>query len=185
MVWAIFGDWRRRVTSPLQNSSSGDLPIGEEQSSAGDAYDREAARQVNELFRGLALPEVLGNSKLALARIFERQLADGLRKSADPYWSTRGDYGVQCNVGDDVITATYVALGEIKRLSRARDWQHSKTTSGALSVLASNIWRIRGERDKSAPDPDGFAAATMGEIVRDLYRLALDIDPTFDQNEGG
>lgn len=88
---------------------------------------------------------------LALAR----QLADANERLSSSYWTGPDGH----NVGRDVLQAYAVAIAVVRGAGSMED---------LMETLTVQVTAYRGREG----DPDGFGSATLGEIERDLRRLA-------------
>lgn len=95
-----------------------------------------------------------------LVLIFARQLADGRMRLSSDHWSPGGGR----NVGHDVLEAREAALTTLRRAVAARP-------RGGLVELISALDAVIAARRATVRDDDGYGAATLGEIRRDLERL--------------
>lgn len=102
--------------------------------------------------------------RLELCLIFARQAADASRRLGSSYWSSGGGRNVGHDVRDAHDRALRVLIQSLK--------QTPKQTPGAglPEILAAHRNLMDAYR-RSAPDPDGYGIATLGEIERDLEGL--------------
>ena len=152
----VFGRWladrdARKVVEAVR------LRAGPE-ASPGLLSGAEAAARVLTL--SLLGPQ-LRDQRIDLCLIFARQAADAERRLASSYFA----FGGGRNVGHDVLDAHNRALRVLTNTLM------EKPGSGLAEVLAAHDGLVRVYR-QHALDPDGYGAATLGEIRRDLEDLA-------------
>lgn len=132
----------------------------------------KAARWIEERFHAVPLPAQLWSFQDRIAAILVTELVDGMTKISNSYWSSTDDHGRPYNVGQDVLTATGLAIVEIGRVGVAGGARLCDDPHDTLILLAEAIRRSGNDLKTLTPDPDGFGIATIRPIADKIEALA-------------
>lgn len=103
------------------------------------------------------LPSSLGDSRRAIIEIFAKQICDGHDRFADPYFTNDRGH----NIGKDVLLAATAAARQLEGLP-------DEPFASVITRIIERVEFAKTEFMADHSDPDGYGAATFGEIVGKL-----------------